>query len=570
MRTAILSGLALLYHSSLSQTDDILRLAATEKARRQSPGVPCNASGSDWQPNVRAFNDANTLSNLQTWNHDRPRRKRFDTALGQMFSNNNFYCGLNSLQCEISATCLDFEQAQVPAWVYQAAISAENFDNLLDYMYMGINLAQVDTTQLTPNLADQVFKWKDPNWELEDILQWVGFALTIIFACGAPFVAGAAVGAETVAAFGSIGAIAGGVPQEVSSQLQLSPTLTRSVGIDQLNALFYNVSIAARTSLATYAENTFAGLPDANNNTIIDILGHGAYATRDNIPQQDQVESFFKTFLVAKAINSWWQQQNIYVISTTAVLNSTDLDYPRSTSWYSNDTGRTYIPYYFDGARPQEPPGLSILNGSFYEIYTHQVAESAGRAWEVASFNYTTTIARERIEAAFTSPRTLQPFQAGAGWEGVFNFGVCDIQDRIEWVVPYGSKPLPCCCGVDCKDTWEFVQSVNLNQSYAWLHACKKQLKGTDIDPSTIDFGIQPSSRASWWWHTLGRGKQAAFVLSVLCFIPSLFVIGGGILIVDDADDGCDTFGGIIVTGFGIMLLCACIAGMAYLGLRPN
>lgn len=504
--------------------------ASPPRLKRQSSSTSCNAAGSDWQPDPQAFNDADTFTNLVQWNQNRqPPDERFDRAIGAEFGNDDFLCGLGQGLCVSGIVCSD-----VPPWLYQVVNSMVNFDSLLNNVYEGINVAQDDATDLTPTLADQLFKWKDPNWLLEDILQWVGLALGIVFSFGAGQVANTAIsfglGAASTRlshdAFEGAGVIAGALPPQVADELQTD--LPRQVGIDKLNSIFYQTSKRARGILEIYANNTFAGLPDANNKTIIDILGHGTYVTQLNIPSKLIIETFYLDLLVAKAINSWWRQQPVYIVSTTADLNGSTIDYPKNASWYSPQTGRTYIPYYYHGHKAQEPPGLASLNGSLFGIQTSQVAQAAGRAWEVAGFNYSSKVASERIQAAFASNGSLTPFQDGAGWEGIFNIGVCDIQDHKDWIGQYGSGLLPCCCGVGCNETRAFVESVNLNKSSAWRHACFQQLKATNIDPSTIDYGIDDRSKAARFWHSLGLGHKVGFVIfNILAFVALMLSFVG-------------------------------------------
>ena len=131
-----------------------------------------------------------------------------------------------------------------------------------------------------------------------------------------------------------------------------------------------------------------------------------------------------------------------------------------------------------------------MLNGSFFNISASQVAESSGRAWEFAGNDYNDTISAQRLQTALLSKGALTPFQDGAGWEGVFNLPVCDVGYRPKWVNDYDDLVLPCCCGVGCRDTKDFVSAANLNGSKSWLHNCEYHLMGTDLDGTEIDYGL--------------------------------------------------------------------------------
>ena len=372
-------------------------------------------------------------------------------------------------------------------------------------MYDGIALAQTDAQALADDLADRFFHWKDPLYLGAAVAYALDATLTTITSFGlakAPSLVHGAVGG--IGAFG--GAIAGGVAQ----YLQPLSSQTRDSGIRDLNVLFYNSSHTARQALEATAVLIFSGAYDNSSRSIIDYFASGSFLSSDVIPPQTLVEDFYRHMLVARVVNSLWRETSMYVLSTSSAPEYLH-DFPRSDSYLNPFSNRTYIPYYYRDKHLEPLTGLATLNNSIYGINATQIAGSSGRAWEVAGFNYTTDVALDRLLNASTNPSdNLTPFQDQAMWEGVFTLPVCDIGTRPQWVVQYDSKTLPCCCGLNCTDTRAFVYAANLNKTRSWKEACRKQLKGSDLDFESIDYGIEDNRN---FWDKLSTGAKAGFVI---------------------------------------------------------
>ena len=209
-------------------------------------------------------------------------------------------------------------------------------------------------------------------------------------------------------------------------------------------------------------------------------------------------------------------------MATTAQL-SAEYDFPSNSSWTSSQSGKIFVPYFFDGKAQQELPNIDALNNDLYNIRAPQIAEAAGRAWEYAGFNYTNQDATKRILASFTNSQ-LTPWHDGVAWEGTFTLPVCDVGTHAEWMVPYGGDLLPCCCGPNCSQTCAFVQAANLHTSEDWLDICRNQLSGTDLDFNSINYCIDAGSKIHQWWHKLGKGGKAGVAIG--------FAVGAAIVMV--------------------------------------
>lgn len=492
----------------------------------------CTAADSPWQPNYAAFQAAAVGPNLGPWwGQQRTSGVRFDDALGRLAGTNNFRCGIAlTAQC-VAPDCTEISDHGGAPWVGQAIESCQNLNTLFQIIYDGIGWGQGDASGLTTNLADDVFKFKDPTWKEGEIINWLGMAVTMLFTFGLGAIAKAAAGAIA----SGTGLLAGAATSQLTMSLAPPAGTTRRIGINKLNALFYELSSNASLFLEDYANATFAGDQDANNKNIVDIISTGSYAGIDNLPQQSTVSNFYKTFLFAKAVNGYWSNSPVYVLSTSAAIDPEHDELPENATWYSNSTKRTYAFYSLQKGRSERPPGLKALNSSLFDISAPQIAESAGRAWEVAGNNYTVETAYARIQAAFASPETLGPFTDGPAWEGTFNITVCDVGKYKEWLPPYDDRfaytndNLPCCCGTNCNDTRAFVHSAHLHKSYDFWSACRKQLHEHPLDNGVtfdqIDYGIDTGTPFVRWWKGANKGQRAGVVIGFIAALALAILI---------------------------------------------
>lgn len=402
-------------------------------------------------------------------------------------------------------------------------MSIQNLNSMFNAIYTGVDRGQGDFSDLTDNLADNFFHWRDPLNVGAEVSFWVGAAITTIctFVPSPLKVVRSEIRRALLPANGA-GNFLNAATQQTAQSLQPVAGLNRETGISGLKVFALMFSQAARNSTETWADAAFSGLPDTTGKNILDYLQSGSFVDSTSIPNNTEVEIYYKSALTARTINAQWRLQSIYLVAATGDVSSFG-DYPVDASFKSPATGRTYVPYYFDGKLQQEPPGLSLLNQSYYGIRPSQIAESSARAWEYAGNNYTTTLASQRIQSSLSSNGALTPFQDGPGWEGMFTLPACDVGSHAEWLVPFGGTLLPCCCGKDCADTKAFIQAANLNKSEDFFDICRAQLKGTDIDFYSIDYGISSGSKIHQFWHHLGKGGKAGFVIG--CFFGALLIM---------------------------------------------
>ena len=167
------------------------------------------------------------------------------------------------------------------------------------------------------------------------------------------------------------------------------------------------------------------------------------------------------------------------------------------------------------------PSSLSKLNNSIYGIDPADISRSSARAWAYAKSNYTNDDVMNRIEASVASNGTLTPFQDGPGWEGVWTIPVCDLGVHVEWNTQFGDQKeglgrLPCCCGPKCADTAEFVKAAGMKNYEVLRDGCERQLKGSDINFSRVDYGFGS------FWSRISIGQRAGIVIGVIFLFVAL------------------------------------------------
>jgi len=145
---------------------------------------------------------------------------------------------------------------------------------------------------------------------------------------------------------------------------------------------------------------------------------------------------------------------------------------------------------------------------------------------------------------------------------GTWTIPICDTGKR-NWNVQFRGAKFPCCCGrlaidltcpfdtprvsaylsfsqkmtrlppvlcfclvltvpgPNCVDTKDFVNASNLLGNQPFIKACRDQLKDSDLNFSTIDYGFQPSDDSS------GLSSAAEMAISIVFTILFLLIVTG-------------------------------------------
>jgi hypothetical protein len=406
---------------------------------------------------------------------------------------------------------LDYQNDGDPRWAYLATISTVNLNTLFNVIHGGVGDGQNDFHGLIDNFADNFFHWKDPIFYGDDVAFWVIAGITTIFAA----ITGGGAAPAVAASLTGAAALLGAAAQQSTQAFKPLEGATRNAGIDYLGELSTQLATTTRQSIEAWANTMFAGLPDTNGKTILDYLHGGALIEAGSIPSSSAAEHYFMSAMVARVIGSQWRTKPTFLVFARTDYPN-DNHGPNETKYYSEIMGGIYHLYYYDGRALERPPGMDLLNDSTYGIEPWQITKSAARAWEhVGNSDYTNDIALSRLQDSLASNGTLTPFKDGPAWEGIFPFPVCDVGDHIDWVGQYGDRVLPCCCGPKCRDTRTFVRAANLNHSSSFLKACREQLKYSDVDFDSVDYGIQTSSSFLEKWNHWSTAQRAGICIGI-------------------------------------------------------
>jgi hypothetical protein len=61
---------------------------------------------------------------------------------------------------------------------------------------------------------------------------------------------------------------------------------------------------------------------------------------------------------------------------------------------------------------------------------------------------------------------------------GIWTLATCDVGSHGDWVAPTSEDLLPCCCGVNCADTDDFMHAAGLAGNSKVNSKCAAQFAG--------------------------------------------------------------------------------------------
>lgn len=450
---------------------------------------------SRFQLTPEAWNGANTDVELASWwkniNTSSNPHGSLVNELSKQFGSgiNGFECGIKQVStCPLPA-CSDYSNT---IWPYMALNAAVHLNTLFNAMFDGITNGQLDYVGLADEISQLFFPAKDPVFALEDVSFWIVAILTI-FATVASII----FPASAIPVLG-IGAFAGAGVQELTESLK--PGVPKSVQLAKITVFATTTGQTARQNLETWANQTFTGELDSSGKNFLDYTAGGSFIS-PMLPNSNQYEEFYEKQMISRTIGASWASHRYYVTFSRSNDSSIATGPPSARYYSQEDQGVYYVYNYIeDGSLKghlDAPKNLEKLAGAPYNISGSDIAKASGGAWRQGGFNYTQELASKRIMASITSNGSLRPFRDGAGWEGTWNLPVCDLGNHSDWNSPYGKsgKPnkydyLPCCCGPDCRDTKAFAKASNMAGMQTYIHGCKEQLNGSDVDFDKVDYGF--------------------------------------------------------------------------------
>ena len=190
---------------------------------------------------------------------------------------------------------------------------------------------------LTGLLAEDFFPWKEPTFSPGSFVLWITTIIASIASFGS--LHDDVRGIETAAAASFISATG---HQLV---LSLSPNLTPEEGIAQLGAFATQIGEQSRQSMEQWVNATFYGQQDAQGHTLRDYIAGGSFLQWDT-PLNSDIESFYRTLMVAKTVNFAWRTSGSPVFIMFAnTTNPEDSHGPSATKYYSAEDGGVYYMY---------------------------------------------------------------------------------------------------------------------------------------------------------------------------------------------------------------------------------
>ena len=130
--------------------------------------------------------------------------------------------------------------------------------------------------------------------------------------------------------------------------------------------------------------------------------------------------------------------------------------------------------------------------------------------------------------ASFFPIQYLPNLTRSLKFPGTWTIPVCDVASH-DWNAPFASSgsrfgdgSLPCCCGVSCNDTKEFIKAANLEGSQTLLRGCKEQLSKSDIAFDSVDYGYGWDNSFKYQWELWSVGQKVGVVMG---FVGGLFVL---------------------------------------------
>ncbi|OCL07402.1 hypothetical protein AOQ84DRAFT_389548 [Glonium stellatum] len=381
--------------------------------------APRGSCGSDpsWQPTISAYVAANTDQELSNWwrNISSSPHTSFANELGRSFGShvNSFECGIgDSGSCSMPA-CSSYQDAGDPVWAFQALTSTVNLNTLFNSIYTGISNGQQDYSDLSDQLALTFFPWSNPQFAFGDAAFWIVATLTMLVAVIPGLLEAEAVG---------LSAFAGAGVQQLAFSLTPDSSTSSVQSLVEMRSYASTFGQTSRATLESWANDTFSGKEDSQNNTILNYLAGGSYVENTNIPSNSDIEAFYKKQLISRTINAQWKTRKIFALFSQT-NNTNDTSGPAQTRYYSQEDGGVYYTYLYheDGilkGHLDKPWGLDQLEDKVYNISGSDITKASARAWKVGAFNYTRDMALKEIESSLSSNGTLTPYTDGAGWIG--------------------------------------------------------------------------------------------------------------------------------------------------------
>ena len=293
-----------------------------------------------------------------------------------------------------------------------------------------------------------------------------------------------------------------------------------------MSNIFNSTSAAVDTLVSNMMQGQAVNGPAGGDPTILGILDSGGWVNSSAITNPalsiTQITDLLRQDLIQRGINYIWGQSKIWV--TFANLNDDaagTICQADKNGWQASKTcadGGVYYLYRFNEDGNLEghldyPWGADKMTNSPFNLNPAWVTQSSAASFRaqnggVGGFNYDQTQPPANLSDILTTVSKTQSLSSLSALAGVWNISVCDMGTHNDWNADFTQKPLttqnqeykdgalsfffPCCCGPQCTQTHDFIQSSQMENFKTIYETCQTQMTLCSAWPpgvDSIDFG---------------------------------------------------------------------------------
>ncbi|KAH8672588.1 hypothetical protein BGZ60DRAFT_563013 [Tricladium varicosporioides] len=412
---------------------------------------------SSWDPNPNNWADAQVDKQLASWWAAQPATRTFVDLISSSFgdSSRGQHCGIGTSSSCQPPDCQSFQNAGGPRWVYFVRISVVELNTLFNIMNTGIDEAEGNLDTAMQAIAANFFPWKDSKTNFQKMVPWIQAGFNAAFS----FIpAGALVTQTMQVVVESTKEFAGAGLQVLSTvNTAQQPSDYYDATLEQLGKYLVRNSKDSRTALEAWSQVLFNGGVDASGKNILTYMAGGKFTTANGI-SQSAMSDFYSTLQLAKLINEQWKKN-----TKTFVMCANSTTSPCQDSSRFSENGRVCCLYRInDNANYQVPEAIDKLQDPLYNIKPQDIVASSLHSYIVGKFAYDESTINQKVQNSLSSKPEDQFFSQGVKFQGVWTIPVCDVGTYGDWVENTAQMKLPCCCGVNCGETADFMKAAHL------------------------------------------------------------------------------------------------------------
>ncbi|KAI9677475.1 MAG: hypothetical protein M1817_006429 [Caeruleum heppii] len=449
-----------------------------------------NAGTGQWLDNWWAMNSPNFTNTTGIDPTLTTRRQGFASMLGRQFLGSPDWTCMDSGDagnCILPASCGDFDTLNLsPAADIEPAYYVLSSTKNLHGYFMGLKASMTNAGIFAAlsqaNWANTFYMEKpaENNLLIRELLN----AVVTIVGVAACFAAMGGLFAAVVAAgVGALFAGAAGAAYPFIIPAFVDDTYQQA---GKMSAALSQLFMTTMTAFIHGNDELMAGRPLGDSGDIRGYLQDGNFVNFGGVNQTATMQ-LMSDMLTAKAINTLWRQQKIFILGGGPCDDSGGLGPGPQDGKLCRDGKAWYLFFWHEGKSisltkshwgyVEMPPGASQFGQVPYQNFNIQkVISSSLDAYNNAGLTYSSKNGYDRALSAIKEG-WANPGAAGVGWEGIFTIPVCDIGHAVDpgYVVvkkqeilqEYGQGKVPQWCG----DPIPNICSRSVDQYNAFIFA---------------------------------------------------------------------------------------------------